>query len=196
MPMGSHSLEELDRLAGSQLHDRLLPGGPVPEETADPARLARHAHRPDGQHPDVEELLDGAADLVLVGARVDREGDEVLLFATDVALLGHEGAPDHVVGVHGRSLPGAPPPAAAFARSFRRASSRRSSIRATALRVSSRCRCRSTSNTFSPSARITETPGRLRAETSTFGSSASITIRVPPSESPSAFRMATMRFVL
>src|SRR3989304_613924 len=119
MPMGSPSLEELDRRARGQLHDRLLPGGLAPDETTDPTRLARHAHGPDGDHPDVEEALDGAADLVLVGARSARERDEVLLFAADVALLGHERAADHVVGVHERSLRGAVPLSGGVARAFR-----------------------------------------------------------------------------
>src|SRR5262245_35462798 len=171
MPMGSHSLEELDRLTGSQLHDRLLPGGLAPDETAHSAGLARHVHGPHRDDPDVEEELDRTADLVLVGARIDREGDEVLLFAADVALLGHEGAPDHVVGVHVRALPATALLSADRTRALRRPSSRRCSIAATAPRVSTRCRCRSTSRTFSPSARITEIRGRLRAETSTFGSS-------------------------
>src|SRR3990172_10497362 len=114
MPMESHSLEELDRLAGSQLHDRLLPGGLAPEESPHPTRLALHAHGPDGDHADVEELLDGAPDLVLVRTRIDREGDEVLLLAPDGALLGDERPLDHVVGIHvplsARPPPSPPPP--------------------------------------------------------------------------------------
>src|SRR5262245_7962445 len=189
MPMGSHSLEELDRLAFGQLHDRLLPGGLAPDEAADPTLLARHAHRPHGDHLHGEELLHRAADLVLVRARVDGEGDEVLLLATDVALLGHERAPDHVVGLHGRASR-----AAVFAR--RSDSSSRRSTAASAPRVSSRWRWRSTSKTFRPSARITEIPGRLRAEPSTLASAASITISAPPSATPSWERIAAMRFVL
>src|SRR5262245_12062798 len=154
MPIRSHSLEELDRLPGRQLHDRLLPGGPAPDEATDAARLARHAHRAHRDHLHREELLHGTPDLVLVRARVDREGDEVLLLATEFAFLGHDLTADHVVGIH------EPAPS----RAARSASSSRCSTAATAPRVSSRWRWRSTSNTFSPSARITETPGRLRAE--------------------------------
>src|SRR3990172_11107511 len=114
MPMDSPSLEELDRLARSQLHDRLLPGGLAPEVAADPAGLAPHAHGPDGDDADVEELLDRAADLVLVRTRIDREGDEVLLLAPDGALLGDERPADHVVGIHvplsARPPPSPPPP--------------------------------------------------------------------------------------
>src|SRR5262245_33651507 len=182
MPIGSHSLEELDRLALGQLHDRLLPRRLLAHEAPDPAGLARRPQGPHVEHADAEELLHRAADLVLVGARVDGEGDEVLLLAPDVALLGHERAPDHVVQVH--------------ARSSRFASSRRHSTASSAARVITRCRCRSTSSTLSPSARITPTPGRLRAEASTLSFGASITISAPPSETPRAWRIAAIRRVL
>src|SRR3972149_4827769 len=149
MPMESHSLEELDRLALGQLHDRLLPGGLPPGEAAAAPRLARHPHRPYVPALHLEDLLDRLPDLVFVGARIDREGHEVLLLATDVALLGDQRLPDHVVGVHGCS------PCAAV-RADRRASSRTFSTACSADLVITRWRCRSTSRTFSPSTRITE----------------------------------------
>src|SRR5262249_4820432 len=182
MPIGSHSLEELDRLALGQLHDRLLPRRLAADEAPDAARLARRARRADAEHADPEELLDRAPDLVLVRARIDGEGDEVLLLAADVALLGHERALDHVVQVHARSSPCA--------------SSRRRSTASSAASVITRWRCRSTSSTLSPSARITPTPGRLRADASTFGSGASMTSSAPPSATPSPVRIAAIFLVL
>src|SRR5262245_16324763 len=182
MPIGSHSLEELDRLALGQLHDRLLPRRLAAHEAPDAARLLRRSRGADAEHADAEELLDRPPDLVLVGARIDGEGDEVLLLPTDVALLGHERALDHVVQVHERSS--------------RFASSRRRSTAASAARVSTRWRWRSTSSTLRPSARITPTPGRLRADASTFGSGASITISAPPSATPRPARIAAIFLVL
>jgi len=59
------SLEDLDRLAGAKLHDGLLPAGRVPRNA--PRRFALlNLNHVDALHVDLEELLDGLADLRLV----------------------------------------------------------------------------------------------------------------------------------
>ena len=92
-------------LALGQAHDRLLPLGLPPHELPDAPRLARHAHGANLEDLHVEEPLDRASDLVLVRARIDRERHDVLLLASDVALLRDERSPDHVVDVHACRLP-------------------------------------------------------------------------------------------
>src|SRR6185295_6788326 len=56
----SDSLEELDRLALGQPHDRLLPRRAIAHELAHTPRLARHPHRAHVGNLHREQLLDGA----------------------------------------------------------------------------------------------------------------------------------------
>src|SRR5439155_1391320 len=77
------SLEELDVVAGLERDERLLPRRPATGEPADPLLLAAHhegAHRGDGH---LEQRLDRAADLDLVGVARDLEHD---LLGVGVAL--------------------------------------------------------------------------------------------------------------
>src|SRR5205085_9554272 len=93
-------LEELDRVAFLQRHDRLLPVGPTAFGAADAAELAPHDMRLDVEHLHLEELLDGLFDLGLVGLEVDLEGELVLAVAHAVELLGVERALDDLEAVH------------------------------------------------------------------------------------------------
>src|SRR5215469_12754907 len=107
-----HSLEELDRLALREPNDRLLPLRLVSHALAHPPRLARLPHGVDVFHLHRKQRLDGAANLVLARARVDRKGHEVLRLAPDRALLRNKRFADHVVKVHAF-----PPPSATAAES-------------------------------------------------------------------------------
>ena len=97
----SDSLEELDRLALGQPHDRLLPLRPLPDELADAPRLARHAAwcarrtpaprtapRPRGARRACWRAGRPRTTTSLRSSRAER------------ALLGHERLHDHVVDLH------------------------------------------------------------------------------------------------
>src|SRR5690606_39312313 len=81
-------LEEVDGLAGRDLHDRLLPVLRLRVAAPHPADAAAHDHRVDVGHAHVEERLDGLTDLLLVRAAVDLEEALVLRLASVLALLG------------------------------------------------------------------------------------------------------------
>src|SRR5437763_1762486 len=61
------SAEDRDRLARTDLHDRLLPAARLPRGVAAALGLCLHPRRADFDHADVEQLLDRLADLGLVG---------------------------------------------------------------------------------------------------------------------------------
>src|SRR5215472_6634966 len=178
-----HSLEELDRLALCEPHDRLLPLRLVSHALAHPPRLARLPHGVDVLRLHREQRLDGTANLVLARVRVDRKGHEVLRLAPDRALLRHERLADHVVKVH------AFPPSATAAESRAWTCSR-------AARVKSRWEWRSTSWTFRPSARITDTRARFLVERSTTALGSASTTNTLASPRPSPFRISTTCLVL
>src|SRR5688500_1564852 len=103
------SLEELDRLARLERHDRLLPVRTAALEPTDPLDLAAHDLRTHVQDLHVEELLHRVADLQLVRVAIDLEQDllrvvHALAGRVDgaaglteaVALLGEDGALDDV----------------------------------------------------------------------------------------------------
>src|SRR5256885_1105251 len=89
MPLGLCSFEDLDRVALAQLDDRLLPAGLLAADHASALRLRLHLADVHPLDLDVEELLDGLADLGLVRVLVDAER---VLAVVDllVALLGHD----------------------------------------------------------------------------------------------------------
>src|SRR5574338_15358 len=165
-----HSLEELDGLALRQAHERLLPLGTPADEAARAARFARHPHRAHLEDLHREQLLHRALDLVLVGARVHGEGDDVALLARDRALLRDERPAQHLVGRHDDdSL---------------RSSPSRWWMRASASWVTTSRWWRSTSYTLSPSARSTSTPGRFRAASSSARSGPATTSSTEASPRP------------
>src|SRR4051795_2989239 len=67
------ALEDRDGLARRHLDDRLLPRPRAARRVAAALGLGLHRHRVDLDDVDVEERLDGLADLGLVGVRVDPE---------------------------------------------------------------------------------------------------------------------------
>src|SRR5580698_1435600 len=117
-PMALDSLEELDVLAGGDGDDRLLPVGTLADVAAHALLFAAHHRGADRQHVDVPELLDGVADLDLVGVAGNLEQQLCLeRLHVDLAvaaaaglletgpLLGEQGAFDDLFGwSHGGSL--------------------------------------------------------------------------------------------
>src|SRR3954447_7627114 len=93
------ALEDRDGLTRRHLDDRLLPGPRAARGLAAALGLGLHRHRADLDDVDVEERLDGLADLRLVGVRVDPE--RVLLRGREhVGLLADDRADDDLAGVH------------------------------------------------------------------------------------------------
>src|SRR4051812_42592155 len=93
------ALEDRDGLPRRDLHDGLLPRPRAAGRVPAPLGLGLHGHRADLDHVDLEELLDGLADLRLVGAGVHPE--RVLVRRReDVALLADDRADDDLAGVH------------------------------------------------------------------------------------------------
>src|SRR3954469_22100724 len=93
------ALEDRDGLTRRHLDDRLLPRPRAARGLAAALGLGLHRHRVDLDDVDVEERLDGLADLGLVGVRVDPE--RVLVGRREhVGLLAHDRADDHLAGVH------------------------------------------------------------------------------------------------
>ena len=81
-------------MAGGERHDRLFPIGPPALMLSHPLHLSLERSGADVRHLDVEDLLDGGADLDLVGVRMHAEGHRVVLFLLLHALLGHQGPDD------------------------------------------------------------------------------------------------------
>src|SRR5512138_1383507 len=90
-------LEEGDRLAFLERHERLLPVGPLPDAAADPLVLAPRDRRADREHVDVEQLLHRLLHLDLGGVAVDLEGELPGRLAVPLGLLGDERTLHHVL---------------------------------------------------------------------------------------------------
>src|SRR5919201_837019 len=98
-PLSLSPLEDLDRLAGADLDDRLLPARPAAARHPAALRLRAHLDHVHTLDVDVEQLLDRLPDLRLVGVLMDAE--RVLAARLDllVALLGHHGCQQDFVGM-------------------------------------------------------------------------------------------------
>src|SRR5438309_10089435 len=97
-PLNLGSREDLDRVAGAHLDDRLLPAGLRALEGAAALRLRLHLDDVDADDLDVEELLDGLAHLRLV--RVGMDTERVLVLPdVAVALLRDDGREQDFVGM-------------------------------------------------------------------------------------------------
>src|SRR5262245_1865363 len=108
MPISA--LEDLDRVALFELHDRLLPRW---SETLAPrvaAPLGAHHECPDVRHRHVEQFLDRQPDLRLRRLGVHPEGVFLARLVGRRRLLGHHGADDQLVQVRHRSTPCSRPP--------------------------------------------------------------------------------------
>src|SRR5206468_2480302 len=93
------ALEDRDGLTRGHLHDGLLPCPRAARGLAAALGLGLDRHRVDLDDVDVEERLDGLADLGLVGVLVDPE--RVLVGRReDVGLLADDGPDDDLAGVH------------------------------------------------------------------------------------------------
>src|SRR5579884_1376721 len=93
------SAEDRNRLARADLDDRLLPAPRAPGGVAPPLGLGLHPGRAHVHHADVEQLLDRLPNLRLVGVVVDAE-DVLAGLGQGEALLGDDGADDHLGGLH------------------------------------------------------------------------------------------------
>src|SRR5919197_5008533 len=83
------SAEDLDRLAGRELHDGLLPAGARAADRPAPLRLRPHLDDVHARDLDVEQLLDRLAHLRLVRVLVHAERVLAVLDQR-VRLLGHD----------------------------------------------------------------------------------------------------------
>src|SRR4051794_35885810 len=98
------ALEDRDGVPRAHLHDGLLPRPRAAGGEPAALGLGLDRHRADVDHADVEERLDGLADLRLVRLGVDAE--RVLVGrGEDVALLADDGADDHLRRLHQSASP-------------------------------------------------------------------------------------------
>src|SRR5262245_41764750 len=135
------SREDLDRLALAQLHDGLLPARARAPREAAALGLRLHLEHLHVLDPDLEELLDGLADLRLVRVGVHLERVLALLDLA-VALLGDDRREEHLVRMQAHAaLPW---------------------TRGSASSVISTERAQTTEATSSSSGTVTSTFGRLR----------------------------------
>src|SRR5436305_3316311 len=93
------SFEDLDRLAGPDLHDRLLPAGLAALDEPTALRLRADLDDVHALDVDVEQLLDRLADLCLVRVRVDAERVTVVALDLLVALLRDDRREQDLVGM-------------------------------------------------------------------------------------------------
>src|SRR5438445_7300976 len=98
-PLCVDPFEDLDRIAGTQLDDRLLPAPLLPALQAAALRLRLHLGDVHAQHLDAEEFLDGLPHLRLVRVRMDAEGVRVAAFDLGVTLLGHDRGKQDFIGM-------------------------------------------------------------------------------------------------
>src|SRR5215469_17321926 len=98
-PLSLSPLEDLDRLAGLDLHDRLLPAGLASLDEPAPLRLRADLDDVHALDVHVEQLLDGLADLRLVRIRVDAERVAMVTLDLLVALLRDDGSEEHFIWV-------------------------------------------------------------------------------------------------
>ena len=103
MASRAEPLEDLDRVARLELDDGLLPARTDALDGTAALRLGLHLDDRDVQDLDVEELLDGLADLRLVRILVDLERVAVLRDLA-VALLGDHGCDQHLAGMKAHAL--------------------------------------------------------------------------------------------
>src|ERR671937_249525 len=104
-PLSLSPLEDLDRLAGADLDDRLLPARPAAARHPAALRLRAHLDHVHALDVDVEQLLDRLADLRLVGVRMHAERVAVVRLDLLVALLGDHGREENLVWMQAHAAP-------------------------------------------------------------------------------------------
>src|SRR5436190_10627222 len=125
------SFEDLDRLAGPDLHDRLLPAGLAALDEPTALRLRADLDDVHALDVHVEQLLDGLPDLGLVRVRVDAERVAMVALDLFVALLRDHGCEQDLVGMKAHeALTSTAPRAAWLTRSERAQTSAATSISA------------------------------------------------------------------
>src|SRR5690349_9591241 len=150
-------LEDLDRVAGLELDDGLLPTGARALDHPAPLRLGRHLDDVHAEDRDLEELLDGLADLRLVRVLVHLERVAVLLDLV-VALLADHRLDQDLSGVQAHdALP---------------------CTRGSAASVRTSERAQTTCATSSSDGTVTSTRGRFRNDLISVTSSSVATITV------------------
>src|SRR2546425_5917538 len=161
LPGGSLSvdpLEDLDRVARPQLHDRLLPAGLASPESAAALRLRLHLGDVYAEDLDVEQLFDRLPDLSFVRIGVDAERVRVAPLDLRVALLRHDGSKQDFVGMEAHQV--------ALSLTSSSASS-----------VTSKERAQTSAATSSSPGVVTTTLSMLRNDLTTFCSSFATTTR-------------------
>src|SRR5436190_7092275 len=103
-PSGLGSLEDLDRLAGLDLDDCLLPAGLAALDEAAALRLRADLNHVYALDVDVEQLLDGLPDLRLVRVGMDAKRVAVVVLDLLVALLGYDGRQEHLIRMQTHEL--------------------------------------------------------------------------------------------
>src|SRR2546421_2175985 len=88
--MALRPLHEVDLVTGHERHDRLLPIRSAALMLPHPLHLSFERRGANVRNLDVEHLLDGGADLDLVGIGMHAERHGVLFFLLSHALLGHQ----------------------------------------------------------------------------------------------------------
>src|SRR5436190_6781201 len=115
------SFEDLDRLAGPDLHDRLLPAGLAALDEPTALRLRADLDDVHALDVHVEQLLDGLPDLGLVRVRVDAERVAMVALDLFVALLRDHRCEQDLVGMEAHEALTSTAPRAAWLTSSERA---------------------------------------------------------------------------
>src|SRR2546429_887443 len=112
MPMARSlpCLEELDLVAGCELDDRPLGGGPLADDVAGPLGLVPPVEGVDRHDPDPPDRLDRVPDVHLGRGPRHQKGIGVVVDQA-VGLLAHHRPEDDVAGRDGHSTPSSAPPA-------------------------------------------------------------------------------------
>src|SRR5262249_54849112 len=167
---------------------RLLPARLGAPMQAAPLRLRLHLGDVHAQHRDVEELLDGLADLRLVRVRVDAKRVGVVPLDLRVALLRHDRGEQHFVGMQAHeALPCTASSASCVTRTERAQTSAATSS-SEGVTTTARSRLRNDLLTFCSSSPATTTSGSSLPHEP----SSSTALRVDGSEKPEPSRMPSV----
>src|SRR4029450_3297367 len=150
--------EDLDRVAGAQLHDGLLPARPRASVQAAPLRLRLHLEDVHALDLHVEQLLDGLADLRLVRVRMVSERVLVVVDLR-VRFLGHDRREQNLVRMQAHDALPCTASSAASLTSSERAQTTAETWSSDGVVTTTRWRFRKDFRTFSSSSFATTTTG-------------------------------------